>query len=45
MDTSAHHRDRSRKLDIALNIGTAASGTAYAFLEPVKIPWIRFATK
>ena len=35
----------SRKLVVALDIGTTFSGAAYAFLDPGEIPVIRSVTK
>ena len=36
---------RTRKLVVALDIGTTFSGAAYAFLDPGEIPQIRSVTK
>ena len=41
----ASYPGRSRKLVIALDIGTAFSGGAYALLDPGEIPQIRSVTK
>ena len=35
----------SRKLVVALDIGTTFSGAAYAFLDPGEVPEIRSVTK
>ena len=46
MDTTrARYSGPSRKLVVALDIGTTFSGAAYAFLDPGEIPQIRSVTK
>ena len=46
MDTTrAKYDGSSRKLVVALDIGTTFSGAAYAFLDPDEIPIIRTVTK
>jgi molecular chaperone DnaK (HSP70) len=46
MDTArARYSGPSRKLVVALDIGTTFSGAAYAFLDPGEIPQIRSVTK
>ena len=46
MDTTrARYSGPSRKLVVALDIGTTFSGAAYAFLDPGQIPTIRSVTK
>ena len=43
--TRALYSGPSRKLVIALDIGTTFSGAAYGFLDPGEIPIIRSVTK
>ena len=43
--TRARYSGPSRKLAVALDIGTTFSGAAYAFLDPGEIPVIRSVTK
>jgi len=46
MDTTrARYSGPSRKLVVALDIGTTFSGAAYAFLDPGQVPQIRSVTK
>jgi len=46
MDTTrACYSGPSRKLVVALDIGTTFSGAAYAFLDPGEVPMIRSVTK
>ena len=46
MDTTrAHYSGPSRRLVVALDIGTTFSGAAYALLDPGEIPIIRSVTK
>ena len=46
MDTTrACYSGPSRKLVVALDIGTTFSGAAYAFLDPGEVPIIRSVTK
>ena len=46
MDTTrARYSGSSRKLIVALDIGTTFSGAAYAFLDPGEIPQIRSVTR
>jgi len=46
MDTTrVHYSGPSRKLIVALDIGTTFSGAAYVFLDPGQIPTIRSVTK
>ena len=46
MDTTrARYSGPSRKLVIALDIGTTFSGAAYAFLDPGHVPQIRSVTR
>ena len=46
MDISrARYAGPTRKLVIALDIGTTFSGAAYAFLDPGEIPQIRSVTR
>ena len=46
MDTArARYSGPSRKLVVALDIGTTFSGAAYAFLDPGQVPQIRSVTK
>ena len=46
MDISrARYAGSTRKLVIALDIGTTFSGAAYAFLDPGEIPQIRSVTR
>ena len=42
---STVYTGHTRKLVVALDIGTAFSGAAYAFLDPGRIPQIRSVTK
>ena len=41
----ARYSGPSRKLIVALDIGTTFSGAAYAFLDPGQVPQIRSVTK
>ena len=41
----AVYTGRTRKLVVALDIGTTFSGAAYALLDPGEIPQIRSVTK
>ena len=43
--TDAIYSGPSRKLVVALDIGTTFSCAAYGFLDPGEIPIIRFVTK
>ena len=43
--TRARYSGTSRKLVVALDIGTTFSGAAYAFLDPGEVPMIRSVTK
>ena len=43
--TRVSYSGTSRKLVVALDIGTTFSGAAYAFLDPGEIPVIRSVTK
>ena len=43
--TRAPYFGPSRKLVVALDIGTTFSGAAYAFLDPGEIPTIRSVTR
>ena len=46
MDTArAHYSGPSRKLVIALDIGTTFSGAAYALLDPGGVPQIQSVTR
>ena len=46
MDTArARYSGSSRKLVVALDIGTTFSGAAYALLDPGEIPQIRSVTR
>jgi len=46
MDTTrARYSGPSRKLVVALDIGTTFSGAAYAFLDPGEVPMIQSVTK
>ena len=46
MDTArARYSGPSRKLVVALDIGTTFSGAAYAFLDPGKVPRIQSVTR
>ena len=46
METArAHYSGLSRKLVVALDIGTTFSGAAYAFSDPGEIPQIRSVTR
>ena len=46
MDTArARYSGPSRKLVVALDIGTTFSGAAYAFLDPGQVPQIRSVTR
>ena len=43
--TRAPYIGPSRKLVLALDVGTTFSGAAYAFLDPGEIPTIRSVTR
>ena len=46
MDTArVHYSGPSRKLVVALDIGIAFSGAAYALLDPGKVPRIQTVTR
>ena len=46
MDTARpQYSGLSRKLIVALDIGTTFSGAAYALLDPGKVPQIRSVTR
>ena len=46
MDTArSQYSGLSRKLIIALDIGTTFSGAAYALLDPGRVPQIRSVTR
>ena len=45
METRASYTGLSRKLVVALDIGTTYSGAAYALLDPGKVPQIKSVTR